>query len=172
MRQGPDPDSAQHITASSSGGVDRAGAWWTWRAVLLGPAIIQLVVAYSLYRELREGVAAPAILVPVALLHVAGAAGILGGVLGRSRTGFFLGLACVILGFALPIAMNAVAAPVDKDTSSIQGLGTFDAEVLGTLMFLGMLFEAPFWLLYAAIAAWGYLRLRFARGRSAPQMVL
>lgn len=142
-----------------------AGAWWTWRAVLLGPAFIQLIVARSLYTDLWGGSSSPAILVPLTVLHVAGPAGILGGVLGRSRHSLFLGLACTALGFALPIVMNAVAAPVDKDTALIPGLGRYDAEGLGAVMFLRLLIEAPFWLVYAAMAALGFFRVRL-RGRS------
>ncbi len=157
-----EPVSAHEGRASDgAAGTPRpAGAWWRWRPLLLGPAIVQLAVAYGLYRDLRDGVGAPAILAPLAFLHLAGTVGILGGVLTRLRSVFFLGLVCTALGAALPIAMSAVAVPINKDTSSIPGLGSFDAEGLGTLMFLRMLFELPFWVLYAAIAAFGYVRAR------------
>jgi hypothetical protein len=169
MKQEPDPDDAPRAAANSPGGETRPGAWWTWRAVLLGPAIIQLLVAYSLYRELRAGLAGPVILVPLALLHVAGGVGILGGVFGRSRGIFLLGLASTMLGVVFPIVMNAVAVPIDNDASSIPWLGVFDTESLGTLMFLRLLFEAPFWLLYVAIATVGYIRARAVWRRSPHQ---
>lgn len=142
-----------------------AGTWWRWRSLLLGPVIVQLTVAFSLYRDLRAGTGGPAILAPLAFLHLAGAIGILAGVLSRLRSVFFLGLACTALGVAVPITMSLVAVPITKDTSSIPGLGSFDAEGLGTLMFLRLLFELPFWVLYGAIVAYGYVRARRAGKR-------
>ncbi len=97
---------------------------------------------------------------PLILLALGGAGGIVAGVFGRSRRVLHVGILCAVLGFVLPIAINAAAAPVDKDTSTIPGLGDFDAEGLGLLTLIRGLVELPFWTLYALIAIVGYLGSR------------
>lgn len=124
--------------------------------LLLGPALTQLAVAYLLSQDLRSGVNGAAVPVPVILLALGGAGGIVAGALGRSWTVFRVGILCALLGFALPAAIHP-ATPVDQHTSRIPGLGDFDAEGLGTLMFYRMLAELPFWGLYAVIAVVGYV---------------
>lgn len=144
--------------ARSDGGAQPSESCWTPRILLLGPALMQIVVAYVLSQDLRGGVNAPAVLVPLILLALGGAGGIVAGIFGRSRQVWHLGILCALLGFVLPVAIHAAATPVDKSTSAIPGLGDFDAEGLGTLMFYRMLVELPFWGIYAVIVIVGYLR--------------
>jgi len=144
----------------SDGGAQPGGSCWTPRLLLLGPALMQLVVAYVLSQELRSRASEAGVLVPVILLALGGAGGIVAGIFGRSRRVLHLGVLCAVLGFVLPIAINAAAAPVDKDTSTIPGLGDFDAEGLGLLTLVRVLVELPFWMLYALIVIVGYLGSR------------
>lgn len=155
--------------ARADGGVQPGGSPWTPRVLLLGPALMQLVVAYVLSRELRGGANPPAVLVPLILLALGGAGGIVVGVFGRSRRVLQIGILCAALGFVLPIAINAAAAPVDKHTSTILALGDFDAEGLGTLMLFRMLVELPFWGLYAVIGMFGHLQSRRAGNGTAAE---
>jgi hypothetical protein len=146
--------------ARADGGAQPGGSRWTPRVLLLVPALMQLAVAYLLSQDLRGGVNGAPVLVPVILLALGGAGGIVAGAFGRSQTAFHFGILCALLGFALPAAIHAAATPVDQHTSTIHGLGDFDAEGLGALMFYRMLVELPFWGLYAVIAVVGYVGSR------------
>ncbi len=152
----------------SDAGAQPGESCWTLRVLLLGPALMQLVVAYVLAQDLRGGGNAPAVLMPLILLALGGAGGIVAGVFGRYRKMLHLGILCALLGLALPVAINAAATPVDQSTSVIPGLGDFGAEGLGTLMLSRILVELPFWGL-AVIAMFGYLRSgRAENGMAAP----
>ncbi len=139
--------------------------------LLLGPALMQIVVAYLLSQELRDRASEARVLVPVILLALGGAGGLVAGIFSRSRRLFRLGLLCSLLGFAFQATINAASTPVDKGTSTIPGLGDFDAEGLGLLTLMRMLVELPFWMLYALIAIIGYLgSRRLEKGTVARQM--
>ena len=140
---------------------------WTPRALLLGPALVQLVVAYLFSRDLRAGGNAPAVLVPLILLALGGAGGIVAGVFGRSRRLFHLGILCALVGFALPVALNAAATPINRSTALLPVLGDFDAEALGTLLFMRMVVELPFWGLYGILGIVGHLGSRRAENGTA-----
>ncbi len=140
--------------------VQSGGSRWTPRALLLGPALMQIVVAYLLSQELRGRASEAGVVVPVILLALGGAGGIVAGTFGRSRGLFHLGLLCSLLGFVFPATINAASTPVDKHISTIPGLGDFDAEGLGLLTLIRVLVELPFWTLYALITIVGYLGSR------------
>ena len=147
---------AVHPEAAARPGGNR----WTPRVLLLGPAMIQLVVAYVLYQDLRGGARVTPVLVSVMLLALGGAGGIVAGVFGRSRRLLQLGILSALLGFVLPAAIQAAAAPVDNSTSVVPFLGEFDAEGLGILLSPRMLVELPFWGLYAVVVIAGHLGSR------------
>lgn len=149
--------------AAPPGGGPRTGEGrWTPRVLLIGPALMQLVVAYVLSQDLQQHLRAAPLLAPLILLALGGAGGIAAGVFGWSRRLFHLGILCALLGFAVPAAIHAFSAPVDQNTSAVPGLGDYDAEGLGTLMFYRMLVELPFWGLYGVIATIGYVGSRQA----------
>lgn len=148
------------IETRSSARVQPRGGFLTPRALLLGPAVMQVVVAYLLFQELRGRPSEAGVLAPVILLALGGAGGLGAGLLSRSRRVFRLGILCSLLGFALTVVIQTAATPVDKDTSVVLGLGTFDAAGLGTLMFTRVLLELPFWVLCALLAIVGYLGSR------------
>jgi len=56
------------------------------------------------------------------------------------------------------VLLNAVATPIDKDFSNLPGLGLYDAEGIGFLMLLRVIFETPFWLLYGLIIGVRWVR--------------
>jgi hypothetical protein len=132
----------------------------TPRVLLLGPAALQVLVAYLLFQEMRGRPSEVGVLAPVILVALGGAGGLGAGMLSRSGRVFRLGILCSLLGFALTVLIQATSTPVDKDTSAGLGFGTFDAAGLGTLMFIRVLVELPFWVLYALIAIVGYLGSR------------
>lgn len=129
---------------------------WTPRVLLLGPAMVQAIVAYVIYQDLRGGARLTPVLVSVMLLALGGAGGIAAGVFGRSRRLLQFGILSALFGIALPAAILAAAAPIDNTTSTVPFLGEFNAEGLGVLVLLRIL-ELPFWGLHAVIVIAGYL---------------
>ena len=148
------------IESRPPAGVHPRGSLWTPRVLLLVPALMQLVVAYLLSQQLLDRVNAAAVLVPVILLALGGAGGLVVGILRNSGRAFHLGVLCSLLGFAVPAVIQGASTPIDKDTSVVPGLGTFDAEGLGTLMLIRVLLELPFWALYGLFAIVVYLGSR------------
>lgn len=156
------------MDARPPAGAHPGASLWTPRVLLLGPALVQLVAAYLLSHELLGGVNAAPVLVPLILLALGGAGGLVAGILSRSGRAFSLGILCSLLGFGLQAVVQGTSTPVDKDTSVVPGLGTFDAEGLGTLTLIRVLLELPFWILYGLIAMVAYLGSRRTERRAVP----
>lgn len=139
------------------------GPWWTPRVLLLGPAMVQLVAAYIMYHDLRTGARVTPVLASVMLLALGGAGGIAAGVFGRSPRWLRFGTLSAWCGIALPAALLAAAAPIDRHASVVPLLGEFDAEGLGVLM-LARIVELPFWGLYGMVAIARYVERRRENG--------
>jgi hypothetical protein len=118
------------------------------RWFLLIPALIQLLVALMLIYASFENSTTRRIDYSLALILIMGGIGLLS----RRRRLFWVGLLCATFGFLLPIIIQAVATPVDKDYFDLPGIGLYDAEGVGTLMFFRLM-EFPFWLFYGGTIA-------------------
>jgi hypothetical protein len=154
-------------TSRLRAGVPSIGSRWTPRVLLLGPALMQLAVASLLSRELRGGIRAAAVLVPVILLALGGAAGLAAGMFRSSGKALHLGILSSLLGFALAAVIPGASTLADTHTSVVPGIGELDAEGLGTLMLIRVLVELPFfWVLYSLIASVAYVGSRETERRT------
>jgi hypothetical protein len=129
------------------------------RVLLLIPALFQFLVAWTFMELSLESHLARLVAYSVALLIITGGVGLLS----RRRRLFWLGLLGAMLGFLLPLIMGALSTPVDKDHSYLPGIGTYDAEGVGIILALRLIFEIPFWLLYGAVVLIFWARTLWVR---------